>query len=181
MAIPVLPAVLNTGDYVDNDYVDRNRAYHDYWGESRPSCMVRSTMKNADNSQRNLPNATTTFMTTDDSGEYTVDEIGYTTFWTSGNVDRITLPETGRWYLWLEFVVIGATANGARAGYQEDGGSDEWITSQANFSGANTYLNGSRQISAASGTTLDFIIWQNSGAAEEVGASRWGVWFLGDD
>jgi hypothetical protein len=181
VTLPLLPAVLNTGDYIDNDYVDRNRAYHDYYGETRPSCMVRSTMKNLDNSLRNLPNATTTFMTTDDTAEYTVDEIGYTTFWTTGNVDRIRIPVTGRWFVWLEFVVVGATSGGARAGFQQDGGSDTWITSTTNFSGANTYLNGSRQVSVTADTTFDFIIWQNSGAAEEVGASRWGVFFLGED
>ena len=181
MTLPLLPAVLNTGDYVDNDYVDRNRAYHDYYGQTRPSCMVRSTMKNADTSQRNLPNTSTTFMTTDDATAYNVDEIGYTTFWITGNRDRITIPVAGRWFVWLEFTVVGATSGGSRAGFQQDGGSDTWITSVANFSGANTQLNGSRQVSVPANTTFDFIIWQNSGASEAVGASRWGVWFLGED
>lgn len=128
MTLPVLPAALDTGDYVDNTWVDRVRAYHDYWGGSRPNVKVFYNGADDGGDVTVTLNTTTTIGNTSGTGTTVPIEVGET-FWTaSGSAGRrITAPVAGI-YLIGGRVSWTSDSSGERMfGFQINGGGSQWM------------------------------------------------------
>lgn len=134
MTLPILPAALNTGDYVDDTWVDRVRAYHNYWGQERPSVGIIHTTA-APNDE--MPADTTNNLgETDGDGttvQYEIGETFYTT--TGGKGARMTAPVTGIYRFGCRVNWANGSGGGQRMiGYTLNGGGSQWAQTSPGYS-----------------------------------------------
>jgi len=177
MTLPLLPPAKDTDDVVDDTYVDRVRAYIDYWGGNRPAMTAECT-----ENFRDTPTSTTEILIDlYDVGNVVDTEYGSETwdlisgYYAGGWI----IPVDGRYDLSIVLsYAAGSTSGYRRVGYHRNG-SGLWLG--AADGEARLGVSGALQsVVFDEGDEVNFVCWQNSGGDLEVLSASWSVTLSGE-